>query len=171
MTERTCTIPNCESPVKGRELCNKHLIRLRKHGDPLAYFPNKTHVCTIDSCGKPHHARGWCVMHWNRWQKHSDPLALLPHVNPIMVGLDNPKWLGVEVGYSGAHLRMWRDEPAAKHQCAHCLGAADNWAYDHEDPDERESKRGPYSIDPKHYFPLCYSCHTKFDKGHQEVRH
>ena len=32
---KVCSIPLCGNPHKGRTLCNKHLIRWRKWGDPL----------------------------------------------------------------------------------------------------------------------------------------
>ena len=165
MPKPTCSVLECESPIKGRGLCNKHLIRVRRHGNTDAYFPNKILACTIPECGQPHHARGWCVKHWNRWKSTGDPLAVRPSVNPVMVGADNPKWGGDAIGYAGAHLRMWRDDPASGHRCAHCLGPAENWAYDHADPDERQSERGPFSVKREHYIALCYSCHTKFDKA------
>jgi hypothetical protein len=53
---------------------------------------------------------------------------------------------------------------AAGHACALCSRPAAEWSYDHADPDERlDGKRGPYSIDPTHYRPLCLSCHRTFD--------
>lgn len=36
MTQRTCSIDGCTSPVKGRGWCNMHYQRWRKHGDPGA---------------------------------------------------------------------------------------------------------------------------------------
>jgi len=144
MTDRTCTIAECGSPMKGRGLCNKHLIRLRRHGDPEVRFPNARYACIIDGCEGRHHARGWCVKHWNRWQSTGDPNSLRPKSNPVMVGESNPRWGGDGVGYAGVHLRMWRDDPATNYACQHCSASAQSWAYDHSDPDERESDRGPY---------------------------
>lgn len=34
MAKRTCSISGCGGVHKGHGLCNKHLLRLRKHGDP-----------------------------------------------------------------------------------------------------------------------------------------
>lgn len=31
-----CCIPECARKVKGHNLCNRHYIRWRKYGDPLA---------------------------------------------------------------------------------------------------------------------------------------
>ena len=48
---------------------------------------------------------------------------------------------------------------------------AEDWAYDHEDPDEKSDviqshgtwRRVPFSLDPTHYLPMCRSCHRSFD--------
>lgn len=37
---RTCSIPDCGRPVRGRGYCNRHLLRLRRHGDPLGGRPS-----------------------------------------------------------------------------------------------------------------------------------
>lgn len=74
------------------------------------------------------------------------------------------------VEYSGAHdrVRALRG-PASQYDCLHCRNnLAEDWAYDHLDPDERissEEKRIGlvYSIDPKFYIPLCKRCHSVFD--------
>lgn len=62
---------------------------------------------------------------------------------------------------------------ASSHACAHCGGAAQQWAYDHLDADERLEVRGghlvPYSLDAARYLPLCVSCHVSFDQGPREI--
>lgn len=84
-------------------------------------------------------------------------------------GQNNPNWRGEDVGYGQAHERVKRIRGlASSHKCLHCeKKRAEEWAYDHEDPDERreEGKRdkGRYSLDPNHYIPLCSPCHTRFD--------
>lgn len=58
---------------------------------------------------------------------------------------------------------------AADHQCTHCQSAADQWAYDNEDPNEiRNAKGQRYSLDPARYLPLCTPCHAKFDAEYRE---
>ena len=47
-------------------------------------------------------------------------------------------------------------------------GQAEQWSYDHEDPDEMVSPEGlPYSVDLARYKPLCCTCHWRFDGAHQ----
>ena len=54
--------------------------------------------------------------------------------------------------------------PAAAYACAHgCGRGADQWAYDHSCPNERQSDVGPFSTDLDRYMPLCHSCHKLFD--------
>lgn len=81
-----------------------------------------------------------------------------------MFGADNPRWGGDDISYTGVHLRMRRTDPASNHACAHCGGAASQWAYTHDDPNEKRGEEGPYSVDPSHYIPLCASCHIRFDQ-------
>jgi len=57
------------------------------------------------------------------------------------------------------------------YRCAHCPAQADDWAYDHEDPDELALPTGrlPHSLDLARYIPLCRSCHVRFDNAHRRV--
>lgn len=65
------------------------------------------------------------------------------------------------------HVRRVRG-PASEHACR-CGSAADQWAYDHADPDEVQGKH-PYSLKPEHYRPLCRSCHVKEDGARARAR-
>lgn len=49
--------------------------------------------------------------------------------------------------------------------CQHCGQPANNWAYDHSEASPLMDEEGPYSLDQARYMPLCYSCHTKFDRA------
>jgi hypothetical protein len=40
---------------------------------------------------------------------------------------------------------------------------AAEWAYDHRDPGEMDSTKGPYSLDHRRYQPMCKPCHRQFD--------
>lgn len=41
MTERTCSIPNCDRPSVARGWCSPHWQRWRRYGDPLASAPRR----------------------------------------------------------------------------------------------------------------------------------
>lgn len=84
-----------------------------------------------------------------------------------ITGSRNPKWRPDEaVTYDAMHQRVKaaRGRPET-HPCGHCGGQAQEWAYDHADPDERLGGDGPFSLNPAHYLPLCVPCHRKFDNG------
>jgi RNA polymerase-binding transcription factor DksA len=71
--------------------------------------------------------------------------------------------------YQAVHSRMKRERPPVESfACVGCGKRAKEWAYDHGDPDERISNRGPYtySFDPARYQPMCRTCHRKFDAAH-----
>lgn len=78
---------------------------------------------------------------------------------------------GVDTGHATAHRRV-RDlrGPASDHQCEHCDRQAQDWAYDHLDPNpSRDSAYGEFSRDPAYYLPLCRRCHNAFDRAHRAL--
>ena len=90
-----------------------------------------------------------------------------------MGGDANPSWAGDEVGYSGVHQRLRAQHgPASSYSCEHCGGEARDWAYTHDDPDERVSPDGlSYSVCGRDfYLPLCGVCHARFDADWNAAR-
>jgi hypothetical protein len=88
-----------------------------------------------------------------------------------IVGDKNPKWRGENVSYPGMHCRVKAQRGAAgQHQCQWCDRQADEWAYDHTDPDEKRDGYGPFSTDINRYLPLCIFCHRSFDKAQSRKR-
>jgi len=79
MSQRICSVPDCGRKHKGRTLCEPHLDRLNRHGDPLPDIPIRQRgvyvVCSIDGCENPHKGRGLCVKHIQKDRKYGDPLA------------------------------------------------------------------------------------------------
>lgn len=75
-------------------------------------------------------------------------------------------------GYVGAHYRVkFLHGSASLHTCVDCNSAAEDWSYDHADPDELHDGRGrPYSPDPAHYAARCRSCHKRFDLAQMSSR-
>lgn len=73
--------------------------------------------------------------------------------------------------YRAIHKRVQRARGAAgDHWCVTCGYAADEWSYDHNDPDEIEAvtARGracKISLDVQRYEPRCAACHVRFDAG------
>jgi len=200
MAERTCAIPGCLKMPRRRsaDWCEMHYARWYRHGDPLlASDPNRQpkpsepcsrdgciravtynklcriHVRSYPPCGAPDcdllaiGGYGYCDKHYQRYRTHGDPTVVVR-----LSGADNSEWVGDAVGYAGVHHRVRTIRGSARdHQCSHCqVERARHWAYDRSDADERSSPRGPYSVDPMHYLPLCVPCHKNFDLGERRRR-
>jgi len=72
------------------------------------------------------------------------------------------------VSYSGAHQRTVSTRGKASKQTCPCGAPAEQWAYNHSDPDERSAVgRGAYSLDPQHYVAMCGPCHAQLDAAHR----
>ena len=70
--------------------------------------------------------------------------------------------------YGAIHsrLRITRG-PAGDNRCVDCGDRAEQWSYDHDDPNALVSEIGhPYSADLAHYEARCCSCHRRFDSRH-----
>lgn len=77
-------------------------------------------------------------------------------------------------GYSAAHQRIVAERgKASMHHCVDCGGTADEWSYDHADPNplvetlrgwNRDPREVSYSASPDHYDPRCRDCHARFDR-------
>lgn len=81
----------------------------------------------------------------------------------------SPEWQGENIGYWAAHKRLRRYlGPARDKPCTRCSLAALDWAYLHNDPDERISEDSfagrPFSLNPWCYAPMCRQCHKDFDR-------
>ena len=59
-TKGSCVI--CGKPQKGHGYCNKHYIRFKKYGNPMAYKIPPRKKCK--ECGKPAHGKSLCGKHY-----------------------------------------------------------------------------------------------------------
>ena len=183
MPEGTCSIPDCNRPVrvKVRGWCALHYQKWQRHGDPLGEDPGRASLvgqrfarltvvsfdvaagewlCACD-CGRATHAR--------RNQLTSGQKLSCGTPGPCRWRKDGP------VSYDTMHARLVRAKgTAADHQCVDCGKRADHWSYDHADQAElTEVLRGcsiPYSIDLDHYEARCRFCHRRFDLRHADAR-
>jgi hypothetical protein len=162
-----CSVAGCDRPCRNRGLCGMHYQRFMKTGSTDPRPEHRTPACAMVGCEKPARGRGWCKTHWARWRKHGDPMVVLVG-SAASPGTQNCKWQGDEIGYGRAHERVRAARgPASSQRCADCGQGAENWSYDHRDPDERiepnDPKRKPYSVKVEHYQPRCGPCHWKVD--------
>jgi hypothetical protein len=72
----SCKVEHCGGAIVARGFCNKHYLRFKKFGDPLALSRNAPGAfsrCSVSDCAKPPLCRGLCNRHYIRWLKHGDP--------------------------------------------------------------------------------------------------
>lgn len=126
--------------------------------------------CAVDGCMTPATRRGWCDTHYRRWLRHGGVDVVLPRLYDTQAaGERNGWWSGDLAGYAAVHKRLRNARgKATDHPCWDCGNPADQWAYDHGDPNERIDSRGlPYSFDiEEHYAPVCMACHINLDRKH-----
>lgn len=167
MMLHVCEVEGCERlrTMPNKPWCSGHLTRVRRTGEPgpvdfrLGGAP--VEVCCVVGCGWGTTAKGMCLNHFRQWKKHGDPL----YRHQQAKGEDHKWWLGDDIGYIQAHLRVRKARgPAKTYTCEDCGQRAKHWAYDHQDPDEKLDEKGlPYSVKVEHYRSLCVPCHKRID--------
>jgi len=88
---------------------------------------------------------------------------------PNLSGKDH---LEMIMSYISAHQKIYRVRgKASDFKCVSCDNQASQWAYNHQDPNERtgtwDGRDATYSEDPEFYYPMCSRCHIKFDNDHR----
>lgn len=74
--KRVCAIADCGGVIQSRGWCQKHYVRWRVHGDPLAALYNMDGpkaTCEVESCEREVHGNGLCGKHYQR-QTQGRPL-------------------------------------------------------------------------------------------------
>jgi hypothetical protein len=147
-------------------MCNAHYFRWYRTGNPgpgVIADPRRTNQrCSAKGCGKAMVGRGYCMTHYSRLMRTGSHELAEQH----------PNWRGDDITYGGMHRRLRRRLGiASAHPCAGegCDQMANDWAYDHADPQQkigtsREGALRPYSTKLEHYRPLCHSHHTALDR-------
>lgn len=163
-----CAVEGCTRPVKTRGLCQMHYFRVRRQGAVGEPTSRRTCYdqtdCAVEGCPKPRFSGGLCAMHYARLQRHGDVTTTLTRTP--LYGADNPAWTGDQASYTAVHQRLGRERGSARTHTCRCGAPATDWAYQHNDPDERASPYGPYSTNPDCYEPLCGRCHLALDDAH-----
>jgi hypothetical protein len=162
---KVCTFEDCSKPYRCKGLCRTHYEQWRS-GRPL--FTRTPKKCSFDGCGRPHKAQGLCSQHYMRLLRTGD--ASTVRVAQQKLGPESIHWAGDGITYDGFHRRLRRTKGlASTHQCVECGESAYHWSYDHTDPDQIISPKGPFSTDLDRYQPMCVPCHSKFDRSADRV--
>lgn len=66
MTDRTCSVEDCDKTRWARGWCTNHYQLWRRNGAPGRV--KGTRSCSVDGCDRPHGSRGYCNGHYARWQ-------------------------------------------------------------------------------------------------------
>ncbi len=141
-------------------------MRLRRYGNPnhvvREHQPGPADgLCSIDSCPERHASKGYCKKHLGRYKRNGDPNIVFTK------GVSRKE----EVGYLGAHNRVYSLKGKAADYVCECGDTAEEWAYNHSGVQERTAppnKNGyefKYSLDPEQYVAMCKPCHTEFDSS------
>ena len=194
---RQCSIGECERPRKARGWCSVHYGRWVRHGDP--HTKRKVRQpCSVENCTNLHAAKGLCMTHYSRVRRTGEigqaevqvrnhgaicsftecekPVTARrlcrTHYSRLQRSGDVTKGAFKKVvGYNAAHYRVVRAKGrAAIHTCCRCTKGAEHRAYDHQDPSQMIGTGGPYSLKPEHYWPMCRSCHKRFDNARSQDR-
>jgi len=114
MSDRSCSVDDCERDRKVRGWCKLHYERMQNTGRlDLAPRPNRR-PCEIDGCegvsGAKGTARGLCSKHYTAWSRHGDPLKA--GRQPMVAGsapcsVDGCELLVRTRGWCVAHYSNW----------------------------------------------------------------
>ena len=135
------------------------------HSKPAGEGPTGTKPeCSVDGCPTKVKAHGLCHTHYMRLRRVGSAQADVPVAKKGTNG----------IGYDAAHDRVRAlYGKAHDHLCAcGCGKQAEQFAYDHSDPDERvttrtwhgQSREVVFSADPTRYLPMTRTCHTRMDR-------
>lgn len=173
-----CSVEGCNRPRRdGYTLCRMHSHRKYRSGavgEPHQRVANKKSLSVGDRFGQ---LTTIAQVHGGLWKCKCDCGG---EITTTASNLNRGKAIQCaeydnhyEPSYNRAHKRVRSlFGPASKHYCVECKDKADDWSYNHTDPqDHFESKELlPYSMDPSHYSPRCRPCHRKFDYEIQSKR-
>jgi hypothetical protein len=136
-----------------------------EHKAKISAALKKQGTCSIDDCPEPAKAKDLCKKHYMRLRRRGDPLAANRR---LLSGAEGARWQGDNVGWHAVHLRLRKTLPA---ECSladdTCKGRLEVSFRRHDTPPEFwiDDPKGPYSVNPNHYWRLCRSHHVRLDHG------
>lgn len=174
MNSVTCSVVQCDKPIKRAGFCYGHYMKNWRYGTPTPDF-SPTYV---DITGERYGLLTVVERRGSKWLCVCD-CGSTRTVNAGELnrtgdrnscGNRDHRWTS-DAGYGAAHRRvMTKRGKASAHRCIDCGGRAYHWSYNHRDPnelhDETMSDRAvAYSLDWSYYEPRCVPCHKAFDLG------
>lgn len=161
---RECSVDGCDLTPRAKGLCDKHYKRMWRTGSPTGSIPRlKQRACDVEGCGAQVKARGLCANHYARQLRGQDP-----HVPPVLSGPRSWKWAPRDsLDYDAMHERLKQQRGRAReYMCICCGERAQEWAYQHTDPEPLVSQHGClYTDDVMAYEPMCRTCHRAYDRS------
>ena len=174
MPNDTCSVANCDNPIKRRGFCYGHYMKAWRYGTPTPTFA-PTHA---DLVGMRFGMLVVVRRAGNMWLCACDCGATtvtrsgdLNRGSAQSCGDRSVHRRRDDIGYAAAHERVRRDRGRVQvYRCVDCGDGAQHWSYDHSDPDELvalnlSANPVAYSNDPAHYDPRCVRCHKRYDLG------
>lgn len=74
MTDRTCSLPDCDNPYRSKGYCQAHYSRLRLHGSPTGGAPRRERAagltCSVPECDREVRCKGICRIHYDRFHTY-----------------------------------------------------------------------------------------------------
>lgn len=171
-----CSVVGCDREDHTRGWCQAHYFRVLRNGYPGAAKvrpPKGNPSCAVQDCDRTTKGGYWgyCDKHIQRVRSHGDPTVIKPP--HFQGGSAHPNWAGAAIKYGAAHERVRNVRGRVRqYPCVRgCGKAAQQWAYDHQDPEELWSEHHgvPYSQHPHHYLAMCIPCHKRFDLDYLEA--
>lgn len=173
MDNATCSLAGCDKPIKRGGYCYGHYMKAWRYGTPTPQHAPRW----VDLIGRRF---GALVVTEDRdgskWACRCDCGATtavragdLNRGGVTSCGNRSTHHRRDDIGYGMAHERVRADRGRVQlHDCIDCGNEAQQWSYDHADPDEMHAHHlsaNPiaYSNNPEHYSPRCVKCHKRFD--------
>lgn len=178
MANATCSLTDCEKPVKRAGYCYGHYMKNWRYGTPTPDFGPGWADIRGQRFGTlvvvervDHRWRCTCDRGTERLVSAGD----LNRCGDASTCGDRRTHRRLDVaGYTAAHQRCRSDRGKVQdHACVDCGEQAQHWSYNHDDPDELlayglSAHPVAYSLKPEHYSPRCVPCHKRFDLGRSD---
>src|SRR5690625_4837991 len=166
----TCDVDGCTKPkYQNKQMCGSHYMKWYRYGDPnhspRRSFQDVTGHRFGALVARERTESGMWLCDCNCGGTTVTRIGDLNRGTVSTCGDRREHYRLDAVGYTAAHDRLRSDRGRVQgYSCVDCGDRAEQWSYDHSDPDELMCPRMglPYSLDPECYSPRCVPCHKHF---------